>query len=363
MGEGSQKSRTLTDAQANKYLVPPVLDGGRIMGMRPTRAVTKEEIETFWRDGVVKLEGILPVASAEFLADCFEDIFNRPPKDGGKARSIIDHGAMADKVEESGETSRLLADGGYHDGTAKRTGRYMTEANCYRWHTDYQRYCSQGPLPEAIAQLLGTKRLKYYNDHCFYKEAGSLLRTGFHQDSAFGVLSELRGEQVAICWVPCDVVTKDSGAMGYVRGSHRGPTHAPKDLLTNADSQPMAKLMPKDMPWLPDIEGNEKDYDIIYHDAKPGDVVVHHNNTIHGSAGNTSTERHRRAASIRYIGEDVTHTPMKVHPLLGGKAYDPMAKPDEKDASRTEWKSKDVAGKELEGGMYPQVWPRVEARL
>ena len=33
--------------------------------------------------------------------------------------------------------------------------------------------------------------------------------------------------------VPCDLVTKESGAMGYIRGSHRGPTYAPKNLVTN----------------------------------------------------------------------------------------------------------------------------------
>ena len=52
----------------------PVLDGGRIVNLRPTRAVTPEEIAAYWRDGVVKLEGILPVEAAAYLGDVFEDI-------------------------------------------------------------------------------------------------------------------------------------------------------------------------------------------------------------------------------------------------------------------------------------------------
>lgn len=166
----------------------------------------------------------------------------------------------------------------------------------------------------------------------------------------------MKGEQVAICWVPCDVVTRDSGAMGYVRGSHRGPTFAPKNLLTSAETQTMAEYMPKDVPLLPNIEANEKDFDIIYHLAKPGDVVIHHVNTIHGSAGNTSLERHRRAASIRYVGDDVVFHPNKVDPVLGLRAYDPMSK-GEQDVTREKWGATPSGG-EFEGGLYPQVWPR-----
>ena len=41
------------------FLQPPILDPGRIVGIRPTRDVTPAEIQAFQRDGVVKLEGIL----------------------------------------------------------------------------------------------------------------------------------------------------------------------------------------------------------------------------------------------------------------------------------------------------------------
>lgn len=145
--------------------------------------------------------------------------------------------------------------------------------------------------------------------------------------------------------------------MGYVKGSHRGPTYAPKNLLTTAETQTMTEYMPKGVQLLPNIEANEKDYDVIYHEAKPGDVVIHHVNTIHGSAGNTSLERSRRAASIRYVGDDVVFAPNKVDPVLGGRAYDPMSK-GEADATRTSW-AKTEAGGEFEGGLYPQVWPRL----
>lgn len=62
-----------------------------------------------------------------------------------------------------------------------------------------------------------------------------------------------------------------------------------------------------DMPEMPDIEHNEGGYDVVYFEAKPGDVIIHHLRTIHGAAGNVSSKSHLRAASIRYIGDDVTY--------------------------------------------------------
>ena len=63
LGRSAQNADTITDYNAaprnvseevaNQCLVPPVLDGARIAGLRPVRPVTQAEIDTFWRDGVV----------------------------------------------------------------------------------------------------------------------------------------------------------------------------------------------------------------------------------------------------------------------------------------------------------------------
>lgn len=220
---------------------------------------------------------------------------------------------------------------------------------------------------------------KFHNDHLFYKEAGSLLRTAFHQDASY---FSMRGEQCAVCWVPCDVVTRESGAMGYVRGSHRwrdsktgkSLVYRAKNLITDQATQPLSEYMPEDLPALPDIEGNEDAFDIVYHAAKPGDVVVHHMNTIHGSAGNTSLEQHRRAASIRYIGDDIVYNHAPGGALLATEAYDtpstaygPGKKILEKakggrttaqeQGARDQKLMRMSPGDPLEGPMYPVVWP------
>jgi len=69
---------------------------------------------------------------------------------------------------------------------------------------------------------------------------------------------------------------------------------------------------------LPDIEGHMDQYDIIHFDVEPGDVIVHHYRTIHGAGGNHSRYQVRRAASLRYCGDDIRFqmrpwTPKQLH--------------------------------------------------
>ena len=61
-----------------------------------------------------------------------------------------------------------------------------------------------------------------------------------------------------------------------------------------------------DLPPLPRIDDNPDRYDIVRFEAEPGDVIVHHYRTLHGSTGNVSTSSLRRANSIRLAGDDVT---------------------------------------------------------
>jgi len=90
--------------------------------------------------------------------------------------------------------------------------------------------------------------------------------------------------------------------MEYIRGSHLwGKTYAPNLLISQSidPTSPYEKL--------PDIEGSREDYDIISFDVEPGDVIIHHVKTIHGSGGNTSADAMRRAIAFRYCGDDIRY--------------------------------------------------------
>ncbi len=119
----------------------------------------------------------------------------------------------------------------------------------------------------------------------------------FHQDEPYFLVE---GGDVTVCWVPVDRVTATNGAMGYLRGSHRwNRLFEPSDFVTERGTFPERDGI--DLTGLEVLPPVSADDDrLVYFDAQPGDVIVHHWATIHGSAGNTSTTAQRRAASVRY---------------------------------------------------------------
>ncbi|MEL7044268.1 MAG: phytanoyl-CoA dioxygenase family protein, partial [Pseudomonadota bacterium] len=96
-------------------------------------------------------------------------------------------------------------------------------------------------------------------------------------------------------------VDKENGMMGYARGSHRGELYKPNLFVSQASFPGSVGKQ------LPDVEGNEEEFDVVYYPAEPGDIIVHHVKTWHGSTGNTSSTRHRRALTLRYLGDDVRY--------------------------------------------------------
>jgi len=120
--------------------------------------------------------------------------------------------------------------------------------------------------------------------------------------------------------------------MGYVKGSHRWETFAPNAFVSQMTGGDHG------LPTLPDIEGNEDEYDIVYYDVEPGDVIVHDYRTVHGARGNVSATRGRRSAAMRYAGDDVTYL---------NRASAPAEFPTDETLSD---------GDPLDGSVFPVVW-------
>jgi ectoine hydroxylase-related dioxygenase (phytanoyl-CoA dioxygenase family) len=175
--------------------------------------------------------------------------------------------------QASANGSKILQE----ESGSKAMGRYLTEIDGGRWHKELRRFEHAGPLGEICAQLLNSRKMNFFMDHCFLKEPGSKIRTAFHQDAPY---FPFVGEQIAVCWCPVDSVSFESGAMGYIKGSHKWAEYSPNLLVSRE------KTHDNSTPMLPDIEGNEDEYDIVYFDAEPGDVIIHHPRTVHGSRGN-----------------------------------------------------------------------------
>jgi hypothetical protein len=179
-----------------------------------------------------------------------------------------------------------------------REGEFILVNNAVLDYEGIRRVALDSPLPALAGQLFGSSKVNFVFDQVLIKEPGALSRTAFHQDRGY---FKVDGAQVASFWTSCDPVDADNGRMGYIRGSHRWATHAP-NMFVSQETGPTHGLA-----QLPDIEGHEEEFDIVYFDVEPGDVIVHDYRTVHGSRGNVSTEQTRRAVSLRYGGDGVTY--------------------------------------------------------
>ena len=272
---------------------------------QPTRAVTAAEMSTYARDGVVHLRQIYPKPWGDQLATLLDDVFQQSALRNqilgdkltlGKSKQ----GASSNMVDlyretKAREPDTLLALEG--DQQAELTGDSWVETDASSWHSGMREHNTSGPLAEIVHQLTGSQQINFYSDQLFFKGAGSRVKTPFHQDKPYFLVD---GGEMAVAWVPADVVTRENSAMGYVRGSHLwGRTFRPSDFRTETGTFPEVGGI--DMSGLETLTPDTIDPDdLSYFDAEPGDVIVHHWATLHGSSGNTSATRSRRAASVRF---------------------------------------------------------------
>ncbi|WP_108681690.1 phytanoyl-CoA dioxygenase family protein [Methyloceanibacter sp. wino2] len=277
-----------------------------------TRAVTQDEIAAYRQAGVVLLKGILSLESVNSLRRSIDLTVNKlddspsgydftkvlkatAENDVDQLRAMSDGQydleAIMDYVKSTGKP--LLAD----EGSEARQGAYFIDTGVAARLDSYRQLCTHGALPEIAGELLQSGTVRFFGDQVFVKEPNTPGKTAFHQDATY---FEIEGEQCCVMWVPADPVTLETGAMMYVRGSHRdGTLYKPNVFISQA---PLPGSEGED---LPDIENNLDDYDIVHFDVEPGDVLVHHYRTIHGTGGNQSRYQVRRAASIRYCGDDI----------------------------------------------------------
>jgi ectoine hydroxylase-related dioxygenase (phytanoyl-CoA dioxygenase family) len=292
----------------------------RVERTAPVRPVTDEEVEAFWRDGVVCLRGILPLDVVAAMAE---------PVERALAHQATDLSEMGDALAAAG------AEAAVDDAvTASGTGRGRFRAGTDHWvdDADFRDFALRSPLGELVATLLRSERVRLYEDSVLVKEPGTRERTAFHQDMAY---FHLDGEQVCTTWVPLDPVTEETGAVRFVVGSHLDRTAYRPNLFVTTMALPGTEGHDVPDHFATSGGGGGR---IVSFDTVPGDVTVHHARTIHGAPGNASASRRRRAISVRYAGDDVTFRPRPGSP---GKPHHAGL----------------VEGTPLDDERFPPAWP------
>lgn len=150
-------------------------------------------------------------------------------------------------------------------------------------------------IGEAAAALIRADAIRIWHDQALYKEAGA-PDTAPHLDHDYWAIAEPR---TITAWIPFDGSTQETGAMGYVPGSHKFNVTTIAnifsangfDLKNGAEAQGIAPQ---------------------FIEVPRGSVAFHHGRTIHLAHPNRSEET-RRVHTMIYFADGCTRSKSR-HP-------------------------------------------------
>lgn len=229
--------------------------------------LSDQDIETFRTDGVLLIRGVLDETEVERMRRAVDQVMAAPTQMG----------------------ANLTPEG--------KSGKFHGDYFVWRQNPDFRRLAFDSTLPDLAARLMGSRKVNLIWDHLLVKEPGTDVHSVWHHDQPY---SWVDGAQNCSFWVSLDHVTPESGAVEYIRGSHRW-----NKWYEAVSFNPGRDFSSGEFEKMPDIEAKRSDYDIVCYDTQPGDVVVQHLLTIHHAPGNLS-DRRRRAVAVRYAGDDAT---------------------------------------------------------
>jgi ectoine hydroxylase-related dioxygenase (phytanoyl-CoA dioxygenase family) len=226
--------------------------------------ITQNHIDTYRRDGVVVLRGLL---NAQWVA---------------RMQAAI---------------ARVCADPGQFGLLGPSNGTMTSVCYMSRSDPDFAAFVRETSIAEAVGQVIGAETIRMYHDHLFSKPPLSPAIMPWHCDETAWPVS---GEMAPNIWTAFTPVNQENGRVEYIGGWHR---HCVENGLTFGFAPDMADGL------CPNFETERDNPDFpfcfITFDMEPGDSVIFHPHTPHFSKGNDSATLARTGLAVRLFGDDV----------------------------------------------------------
>jgi len=237
------------------------------------RPVSEAEKAAYERDGAAIVKGILPLDWIDYMRAAVQRLLDNPDP-----------------------SSQNYAD----------EGQPRFFAQTFPWMLDdaFKAWAIHGPIVDVAEQVIADEEVIFFYDQIFAKEPGAGKATPWHQDLPF---LPMKGNQILRIWVPMDSAPADGGAVHYLRGSHKWETIYHPVGFKNIPAITDAYRESPYADW-PDFAADYDSYNWLVAEAEPGDLLLHHPMTIHGSLGN-NTPNYRRAITSFYVGGSTTWNP------------------------------------------------------
>ena len=278
-------------------------------------AITPNEVETYHRDGVLKLSGM-------FDKDWIE---------------ILNKGLDAN-IETPTRRSRI-----WYKDTSGRSMFY--DHTAWQGIEEYRKFIFDSPAAQICGQLTGSVTVNFFFDSVFVRSTGTQFETPWHQDEPYW---SVEGYDACSLWMPL-VPVKQKSSLSFVPGSHRLKTVFKQynfgDLnpvrKKNVDQVDFSDIAEQEFP---DINADLERFGVVSWDMQPGDCIVFNGRTMHGGSGKLDGDCDLRVFTTKWVGDDVRI-----------KFRDCGMDPDH---------SSDMIEKGLKPGdrpdtdLYPQIWKR-----
>ncbi len=236
------------------------------------RDISAGEIEAYQEDGIVCLRGLFDADEVERLRQAAEDSMAAPP----------------------GDLVMEIAD------LKKAKGRFFFDTFVWLRNEICRDFVHRSAAAEIAGRLMRSTKSNILFDQWLIKEPGTLVETPWHHDMPYW---PVLGDQVCTLWLALDPVTADSGAVEYIKGSHRWGQRLKPETFSGTVT------FDEDLPPVPDIEAERERHDIVSFDLEPGDCTVHHGLLVHHAPGNARADRRRRAYVTRWTGDEARFYP------------------------------------------------------
>ncbi len=279
------------------------------------RKITREEIKTYQRDGVILLQNMFDNDWVELLNKGLN--FN---------------------IETPTTRSRI-----WYKDTSGRSMFY--DHTAWQGIEEYKKFVFNSPAAQICGQLTGSANINFFFDSVFVRSTGTQFETPWHKDEPYW---SVEGYNSCTIWMPL-VPVKQKSSLSFVPGSHRlktifkqynfgGLNPARKKNVDQVDFSNVAEEE------FPDINSDPERFGIVSWEMQPGDCIAFNGRTMHGGSGKLDDDCELRVFTTKWLGDD-----MRI------KFRDYGMDPDHSvDMTQKNLKSGDRPGTDL----YPLIWRR-----
>ena len=240
------------------------------------RTITPNEVETYHRDGVLKLSGM-------FDKDWIE---------------ILNKGLDVN-IETPTGRSRI-----WYKDTSGRSMFY--DHTAWQGIKEYRKFIFNSPAAQICGQLTGSATINFFFDSVFVRSTGTQFETPWHQDEPYW---SVEGYDACSLWMPL-VPVKRKSSLSFVPGSHRLKTVFKQ--YNFGDLNPVRKKNVDQVDFsdiaeqkFPDINADPERFGVVSWDVEPGDCVVFNGRTMHGGSGKLDGDCDLRVFTTKWVGDDV----------------------------------------------------------